>query len=86
MNHTLPWLGVKYRRAEGKLPGGTVISFDGRSGRTRRGNLADLLVDLVDQYNSNVPIALRITTLESATVEAARVLRAMADELEGEQR
>jgi hypothetical protein len=79
---------VKYHRVEGKLPSGVAVKLDERLGVLTAdfGKFSDFLVDRVAQYSSNVPITFRLDVPESAAVETARALRAMADELVGEQK
>jgi hypothetical protein len=87
---------MKYHKVEGKLPSGVAVGYDQHSGVQKSkvpgipwtaefGHMPrmDFLVDRVAQYSSNAPITFRLDVPEAAAVETARVLRAMADELEG---
>lgn len=83
---------MKFHRVEGKLPANVTVRVNERipgphpTPVSELLNLADYITSTSSRrtahYSSNVPIAVTLDVPEDAAGETARVLRAMADELE----
>lgn len=79
---------MKFHRVKGTLPVGVVSSVATRSAISPTGGFYDRLIEhafqeIEERTSSNAPLTLTLDVPEAAAAETAKVLRAMAAELEG---